>query len=320
MLGKPSGEIPVLDLFCGMGGLALGFARNGFAVTGYDIHPRVAEIFEMNRIGRARVADLSKDPISPEDRNVPLVIGGPPCRPWSKLNLRRRGTRHPDYNLLRSFAGIVESIRPEAFLMENVPLLSRDPALKDCLQTLVDTYEMEHSIVCYADYGAATARRRLILAGFRRNRSSGRARQFFERLKDFRRPPRSVRSALEDLAGINSESDPDHVWFNFQTIDRYQEKYRSGKYGWYQLCPDRPAPSFGNIGKTYILHPFAGNGHGVPLRVLSVREAMTIMGFPRDFRFPPGMSKTLRYQMVADAVSPVFAAVCARVMRELLEK
>ena len=56
MLGKSSGEIPVLDLFCGMGGLALGFARNGFSVTGYDIHPRVPEIFEMNGIGKAGVA------------------------------------------------------------------------------------------------------------------------------------------------------------------------------------------------------------------------------------------------------------------------
>ncbi len=107
---------------------------------------------------------------------------------------------------------------------------------------------------------------------------------------------------------------------NFRTIEKYLEKYRAGKYGWYRIDPDAPAPSFGNIMKTYILPPWAGNGHGIPLRVLSVREAMALMGFDGTFTFPEGFSMKLRYQMVADAVSPVFSRVVARVIRAILEE
>jgi len=174
-------------------------------------------------------------------------------------------------------------------------------------------------VVKYADFGCATARRRLILAGFlRQNRTENRAVLFVKRLEAMKKPAATVREKLDLLLHLSAEEDPDHVWLNFRTIHRYADKYREGKFGWYRLNPDRPAPSFGNISKTYILHPYAGNGHGVPLRVLSVREAMTIMGFPLSFRFPPGMGITTRYQMVADTVSPEFSEICAAVIRELI--
>ncbi len=316
---KEPGEIPLLDLFCGMGGLALGFARNGFRVTGYDIHPRIPEIFEINRIGQAVVADLRTVSVVPEEK-IPVVTGGPPCRPWSALNVRQRGSQHRDYDLFRTFLKAVTSLCPEAFLMENVPRLERDPSFREHLQIVEQEYDLAWEVVCYANYGAAIARHRLILVGFRRKGRTSRAKAFFEHLQDFRRPPVSVGSALASLEQSVSGEDPEHVWFNFQTIERYQDKYQTGKYGWYRLDPDKPAPSFGNISKTYILHPFAGNGHDVSPRVLSIREAMTIMGFPLTFRFPPGMGMTTRYQMVADAVSPVFSEICGQVMRELLER
>jgi DNA (cytosine-5)-methyltransferase 1 len=102
-----------------------------------------------------------------------------------------------------------------------------------------------------------------------------------------------------------------------KTIDRYEERYRSGRFGWAQLEYDQPAPSFGSVAKTYILHPEAGVNDFVR-RVLSVREVLQIMGFDREFRFPPGTSRTARYQMAADAVSPVFSLACARTVRRLL--
>ena len=73
---------------------------------------------------------------------------------------------------------------------------------------------------------------------------------------------------------------------------------------------DQQAPSFGNVMKTYTLHPSRE-------RVVSVREVMSIMGFPWWFTFPYDMGHTKKYQMVADVVSPNFSLICAHYMKEL---
>lgn len=314
--------IRVLDLFCGMGGLALGFSRNGFCVTGYDINQWVPQIFEQNLIGEAVTADLSDpDTILQRDRNETAVItGGPPCRPWSSLNVRRRGSKHPDYDLVKVFFRLVREVLPEAFLMENVSLLDFDQELELILRPLTCYYYVQRRVLRYADFGAPTARHRLIVIGFKRRRGVGdRTGIFFERLESKRRPPVKAGEVLTPYMGLGKGCFPDHVWPEFRTIERYKDKYMTGRYGWYKLNPESPAPSFGNIMKTYILHPYAGNGAGVPLRVLSIREAMALMGFDDSIRFPDGMAMRLRYQMVADTVSPVFSGICAQLMRELVE-
>lgn len=308
----------VLDLFCGMGGLALGFARAGFRVIGYDIHPRVPEIFRINRLGEAVRADLGEaDPIRPEHRAVRLVVGGPPCRPWSALNRHNPGLQHPDHRLLHAFFRILEAISPEAFLMENVPPLASDLDFRRLIARMAERYDMDFQVVRYSDFGAATARRRLILVGFRRaGLLESRARWFFERLETLRGRPRPVREVLEPYRALRKGEFPDHEWPEVRSIPYW--KYEANWFGWQRLDPDRPAPSFGNIMKTYILNPLVGNRDGDAPRVLSVREAMAIMGFPPEFRFPEGMGMSTRYQMVADAVSPVFSEKCAMVMRDLL--
>jgi len=296
----------VLDLFAGMGGLSLGFAEalGPGAVTGADAWPRAAAAYGAN-VGRAVLVDLSRDdPGGDPD----VVVGGPPCRPWSPVNLRRRRAAHEDYALVRRFYEIVAARRPRAFAMENVPALAGDPILLDALRDAGRRYAVEKIVVNYGDYGAATTRRRLFVVGAQ---DPAVLRGILLGLERARSPAATVRDAIGDLEGVGRGGFPDHEWAGARTAWRYADKYAAGRFGWYRLDWDRPAPSFGNVGKTYTLHPSGA-------RAVSVREVMRIMGFPDSYAFPPGTPLHDRYQMVADAVSPAFSRALARAVLDAL--
>lgn len=145
---------------------------------------------------------------------------------------------------------------------------------------------------------------------------SGNAEIFFERLSAHKNHFKAVKDVIWKLRDVEKGYFPDHVWPELKTINNYLENYKSNKFGWYVLKWSEPAPSFGNIMKTYILHPDAFNGKLT--RVISVREALSIMGFDEDFRFPYGLGLGVRYQMIADSVSPVFSFAAAKVIQDLI--
>lgn len=308
------GVIPplVLDLFAGMGGLSEGFRSEGFRVIGADLEPLSARVFRHNGIGEHITADLRRESISIK---APVLIGGPPCRPWSVMNVKRRKSRHEQYGLLERFFDHVEGLRPVLFLMENVPNIANDGFYRRLLSRLEVDYSVEGRTLTYSDFGAATKRRRRITVGVRKGMV--RAQDFFEALDGERADPTTVEEAIRWLREIPRGGFPDHEWSELKTLDRYVERYDTGKFGWRRLAYGDPAPSFGSVAKTYILHPEAGSG-GFESRVVSVREVLSIMGFRKGFEFPGGSSRVARYQMVADAVSPVFSAACARVTRRVL--
>lgn len=294
--------------------MSIGFREEGFEVVGVDVEEISGEVFRLNEVGEHILKNLRDDS---EIRDVPVLVGGPPCRPWSSVNLQRRGKAHEDHALLRTFFHHIREIRPRVFLMENVPPLMNDP---DFLQGRTELesmgYSVESRVLRYSHFGAATSRRRLFTFGIRAPLTWG-AKDFFESLEKEKRSEQDVASAIGWLRSVERDGVPDHDWSELQTIGKYKERYRSGKFGWKVLNWDEPAPSFGSVAKTYILHPDATEPD-VDARVLSVREVLSIMGFDRGFRFPSGTARSKRYRMVANAVSPVVSGACARVIRRFL--
>jgi len=166
--------VRVLDLYCGMGGLSLGIALalEDSEVHGIDIDSKAVATYNLN-LNKfeccAEVADLlSWEP----SRDYDVVVGGPPCQPFSIANTIRMGEKHPLFPTFRRYFELVRIIRPLAFVLENVKgLLTRRfrPLLEKQLGSLTSDYCIRHAVLNAAHYGVPQRRERLIAVGVRKD-------------------------------------------------------------------------------------------------------------------------------------------------------
>ena len=126
-----------VDLFSGAGGLSLGFRWAGWEpIVANDIEDNFLESYRRNIHPVAVTGDIREphifrrlvEIITRERRvGVPLlVIGGPPCQGFSTAgNCRSLGDERN--HLFKEFKALVETIRPDGFVFENVTgLLNMD--------------------------------------------------------------------------------------------------------------------------------------------------------------------------------------------------
>ena len=170
----------VIDLFSGAGGLSEGFRQAGFNVGfGLDWDAESLETIQLNHPDTAVLAGDVRE-VSAEDMlsmssfsEVDVVIGGPSCQGFSTQG--RRGSWASDddpRNLLyREFARVVGELRPEWFVMENVPglLYFNNGAFGRRIFSLFERigYTTQHKLLLAADYGVPQLRKRLIIVGTR---------------------------------------------------------------------------------------------------------------------------------------------------------
>lgn len=217
-------ERPVgVDLFCGAGGMSLGFEQAGFDVlAGVDCDPLHLAVHERNLPHAfpvcADIALVSADDIESAvrkgwslagrpgewDGNIDCLFGGPNCQGFSGMGKRNSDDHRNE--LVFSFARLVEELRPNSFVMENVPgLLASN--VRHTLDVLLRTlrsagYKLQRDVpVCLdaSDYGVPQRRRRLFIVG----------------VQDGAEPPAvptvrdspSVSEALDDLPNVDDIDD-----------------------------------------------------------------------------------------------------------------
>jgi DNA (cytosine-5)-methyltransferase 1 len=166
--------VRILDLYCGMGGLSLGFALalEGAEVVGLDIDRDAVDTYNLN-LNRfnagARVQDVLRwDPSGEYD----VVIGGSPCQPFSIANNRKPGESHPLFPTFPRFFDVVLDLKPRLFLLENVRglLMRRNRRyFEQQVSRVSGDYVVEWRVLNAVDYGVPQRRERLVVVGVRRD-------------------------------------------------------------------------------------------------------------------------------------------------------
>jgi DNA (cytosine-5)-methyltransferase 1 len=169
-----------IDLFCGAGGLSLGFEQSGFdVVAAIDSNPINISTYSRNFPStKAICADifrLSGDEIRERCgleaiEQIDVVFGGPPCQGFSAIG--KRDVKDPRNALIFEFCRLVAELRPRYFVMENVAGLmytaSRSVLEHALGGLLAEAYEWVSPIrlLDAQEFGVPQRRRRVFVLGF----------------------------------------------------------------------------------------------------------------------------------------------------------
>ncbi len=156
-----------VDLFCGCGGMSLGFQKAGFEIAAaYDVCDAAVAIYRRNFAHPAFVKNLLDEdaPALVAEHRPDIVVGGPPCQDFSISGKRNFTGRRA--NLTLRFAEIVSEVRPEWFVMENVYNIEKSPVLPEAAGMLRGAgYGLTKRILDASYCWVPQARRRFFLIG-----------------------------------------------------------------------------------------------------------------------------------------------------------
>jgi DNA (cytosine-5)-methyltransferase 1 len=334
----------VVDLFCGAGGFSLGAVHAGLEVVGsFDRDEILTSSYNKNfpkaKLNNWDLSTARGDDIKLIAGSVDGIIGGPPCQAFSMIG--RRSSIDPRRELLGHFFRIVAEVSPKFFVMENVTGLLMGNArkvLEDALSYVPSNYRILAPFVLNAaDFGAATNRKRMFLVGYCPDHFHPITEADF---KFFETTQATVRDAIADLAKAShvAEVDGFDVWkirakgrpnkylAKLRSLDGtftghghtvhskdVIARFRLVKQGsidivgrhqrlaWEGLCPTLRAGTGNDKGSFQSVRPL----HPKENRVITVREAARLQGFPDRFLFHPTVWHSFR--MIGNSVSPFVA-------------
>ena len=277
----------VVDLFCGCGGLSLGFEKAGMdVVAGFDNWASALEVYRSNFTHPAIMANLTnvEESVGKIRQFEPdMIIGGPPCQDFSSAGKRNEDNGRGDLTVC--YSRIISEIKPRWFVMENVERILKTQKLQDALAVFrAAGYGLTYTVLNAALCGVPQKRKRFVMIGklgeqddfikatLLSNLSDHEmsvAEYFGDKLdiKYYYRHPRSYARR-----GIFSTAEPS------ATIRGVNRPMPQG----YQLHPGDPVDSLEGI------------------RPLTSHERSMIQTFPEDFDFQG--TKTNVEQMIGNAV------------------
>lgn len=351
--------LKTISLFSGIGGLDFGFEAAGFRTrVALELdrtscrtirlnHDWPVIEADINNVSSADVLEAGKLKVGETD----VLIGGPPCQPFSKAGYWARGDSlrldDPRADTLTGYLRILRDTQPRAFLLENVYGLAysgKDEGLRHILDGIEQinrqvgtNYKVSWRVINSVEYGVPQVRERVFLVGARDGREfrfpepthykpGAAVNELFGRKEPFR----TAWDALADLAPPSPEEfealRPKGRWGDLLQSIPEGENYlwhtdrRGGKplFGWrtrywsFLLKLSKRLPSW-----TVQAQPGSAIGpFHWDSRRLSFKELSRLQTFPDGLRIDCGQTEMQR--MLGNAVPSLVAEVLAREIRSQL--
>ncbi|MFH1637919.1 MAG: DNA cytosine methyltransferase [Candidatus Woesearchaeota archaeon] len=307
----------VISLFCGAGGMDLGFLKAGHEIVWSNDNDKDSietyrrNICKMHKLPESHI--VLKDIETVKANTIPdgdVVIGGFPCQGFSIANPYRHTTDERN-KLYLELLKIIKSKNPKYFVGENVSGLCsiggyetpQDKKKKEgCVLKMILNdlrkagYHVEWKILNAADFGVPQTRRRVIMLGTRKDvkmrlrhpePTHTKYPEKFPELKEWE----TLGNALSGLPENPTASIPNHLGTGHQVKI-------NGFIGNRRTDPSKPSPTIvgrggGTGGPVIIPHPNLK-------RRMTVRETARLQCFPDDFIFEGSISS--QYRQIGNAV------------------
>ncbi|GAA3397541.1 DNA cytosine methyltransferase [Cryptosporangium minutisporangium] len=338
-----SEHLPVVSLFSGAGGLDLAVERADAeplapADLGSGLLRVVSATDHSEQALDTLVANFSHSKTIPGDiREIDteqilatgglrsgepvLVVGGPPCTPFSKSGFwleQKRESLDPNASLLDEYVRVVRESRPEAFILENVQGLTyktHEAQFQRLLKGLAELgYNPQWKVLLAADFGVPQLRRRVFVVG----RRDGGKFEFPEpthsgwserdrRIDPTKLPHVTAAEAFAELPHLASVSDDEivdgqfgelaaevppgqnYLWHTERYGGRNVFKWRSRYWTFLlRLDPDRPSTTLQAqpgpwVGPFHWENVTTDDG-AKRARRLRANEILRLMSFPDEFK------------------------------------
>lgn len=349
-----SRSITTIDLFAGAGGMSLGFhlaELDYLPVFAVEHELAAARTFERNFGCDVFAGDIEEGPAYPD---ADLIIGGPPCQGFSPLGRDRDDVSRAQLNgLWKHFLDAVRTIKPKAFVIENVREFQRSAQFAELLH-LLDTdselraYTPAYGVLNAADYGVPQTRLRGILVAVRDY--DGELPWPPPPLRGAESPGQlpyeTVRNAIGDLPARTTGTDPyftddggQHLHFGRRPTQMSLERYRAipaggNRFDLMKNRPDitpacwanKPTGTTDVMGRlwwdrpsatirTEFFKPEKGRYlHPTANRVISHREGARLQSFPDWYLFEGTKIEIAR--QIGNAVPPLLGAAIGRYVHQ----
>lgn len=259
-------NLTFVDLFAGAGGMSEGFISEGFKlIASNEIEKNYFETYKRNHsefdngnnliLGDITLPDIKQQVISvaSKQKKIGVVIGGPPCQGFSHA-----GWRNPDdkRNLLfKEFVQIVNELKPEIFVMENVPgilTMRKGEAIKEIIASFEAIgYNINEPFKLNAEnFGVPQKRRRVVIVGSLKKEKINQPKCLFSSTIENLPKPITVKQAIGSLPKLKTGEGSFEMICNYKPASTY-EKLMCGKIDFaefYASCLDKLPVFIGNFG------------------------------------------------------------------------